>query len=79
MIITPRQCRMARAGLGLTLGQLARVSQVSVNTLRRFEDEGGVTMRTIGKVQRALALAGVTFAVSDTVSLPGGGSDAVAA
>jgi hypothetical protein len=70
MIITPRQCRMARAGLGLTLGELARISRVSVNTLRRFEDEGGVTTRTIAKVQAALLQAGVTFAVSDTVSLP---------
>ncbi|CAH2605467.1 protein of unknown function (plasmid) [Rhodovastum atsumiense] len=69
MIITPRQCRMARAGLGLTLCELACNAQVSVNTLRRFEDDGRVTMRTIVKVQAALLHAGAKFAVCDTVSL----------
>jgi hypothetical protein len=70
MHMTPRQCRMARAGLGWNLDVLARTAGVSVNTLRRLEDEGGVTMRTLAKVQATLQQAGVLFHAGDTVSLP---------
>lgn len=63
--MTPVQCRMARAGLGMTLGMLARVSGVSWKTIWRFETgqtrAHGVTIRC---VREALEKRGAV--ISDT-------------
>lgn len=61
MLISPAQCRMARAALGLSLRELAAAAGVSVNTLSRIEGEGNVTSRTLAKVQDILAQNGAVF------------------
>lgn len=61
MLISAAQCRMARAALGLSLRELAKVAGVSVNTLSRVESDGNVTSRTLAKVQHILAEQGVVF------------------
>lgn len=63
--MTPVQCRMARAGLGLTRGMLARISGVSWKTLWCFET--GQTRAhgvTIQRLREALETRGAI--ISDT-------------
>lgn len=62
--VTPEQCRMARAGLGLGVRELAESARVSVGTVSRFESGQGVPEMTVGLFQKALERAGVEF-VSD--------------
>lgn len=60
--MTPRQCKMARVGLGLTAAQLAQMASVGTATVNRFEGEQGRTIpSTITAMQRALEDAGVIF------------------
>lgn len=59
------QCRMARAGLGWSVRQLARRSGVSFTTISRFENGGGSHYSTVGKIQSALEAAGVKFLADD--------------
>ena len=75
MLISPAQCRMARAALGLSLRELAGAAGVSVNTLSRIEGDGNVTSRTLAKVQDILARNGAMFRRDGSVSigLPGKG------
>jgi transcriptional regulator with XRE-family HTH domain len=61
MLITASQCRMARAAIGLTLRELAKAADISVNTLSRIESEGNVTSRTLAKVQSILVRQGAVF------------------
>jgi transcriptional regulator with XRE-family HTH domain len=61
MIITPLQCRMARAALGLGLRELAAAAKVSADTVARFERGEDLKERTIEALQRALETAGVEF------------------
>ncbi|HWL84088.1 MAG TPA: helix-turn-helix transcriptional regulator [Roseomonas sp.] len=61
MLISAAQCRMARAALGLSLRELAKVAGVSVNTLSRVESDGNVTSRTLARVQHILSEQGVVF------------------
>ena len=62
------QLRMARAGLGLSLVQLSRLSGVALNNLRRAEDQvGPVTMReaNLERLLTALRGQGVSFLDAD--------------
>jgi transcriptional regulator with XRE-family HTH domain len=61
-MITPAQCRAARALLQWSQQQLADASNVGVTTVRQFE-LGGTDPRnaTLDVIVRALEEAGVTF------------------
>jgi transcriptional regulator with XRE-family HTH domain len=57
----PAQCKMARAGLGLGVRELADLAKVSTNTITRFEAGDELKPRTVEAIQRALEAAGVEF------------------
>ncbi|WP_244544590.1 helix-turn-helix domain-containing protein [Cohaesibacter marisflavi] len=59
--ITSEQCKMARAGLGLGVRELAELAKVSTNTVTRFERGEELKPRTIDALQSALESAGVEF------------------
>ena len=59
--MTPLQCRMARAGLGLSARQLATHARVSLNTVFRFEQGQDVLNSTVQKMRAALESAGAEF------------------
>lgn len=59
--MTPEQCRMARAGLGMSVRDLADRAQVSTNTISRLEAGDELKPRTVEAIQRALEEAGVIF------------------
>ncbi|HSM42680.1 MAG TPA: helix-turn-helix transcriptional regulator, partial [Afifellaceae bacterium] len=61
-LITPSQCRMARAALKIGVRDLAKMAGVSPMTITRFEtgQTGGYAM-TLQKLQSALEAAGVEF------------------
>jgi len=61
MLVTPEQCRMARAGLSLGVRELAESARVSVGTVSRFESGQGVPEMTVGLFQKALERAGAEF------------------
>jgi predicted transcriptional regulator len=62
VIITPEQCRMARAGLHMSQAELARRADVAPATIAEFE-KGRRTPydRTVRDIQRVLEEAGATF------------------
>ena len=61
-LISPEQCRMARAGIRLTAGLLAERAQVSKVTLSDFEKgKRSPHPRTIAAIRAALERAGVEF------------------
>lgn len=61
-LISPEQCRMARAGVGLTAGRLAERAQVSKVTLSDFEKgKRAPHPRTIAAIRVALESVGVEF------------------
>ncbi len=59
--MTPQQCRMARAGLGLGVRELAALANVSTNTIARLERGEALYPRTIEAIRGALEQAGVVF------------------
>ncbi len=59
--MTPEQSKMARAGLGMSVRDLAERAQVSTNTISRFEAGEELKPRTVEAIQRALEAAGVIF------------------
>ncbi len=71
-MITPAQCRMARAGLGLSNAELAEAAKVGVNTVSRFEQGGDPRRSSVEAMQRALEERGAVFLSADEVSLAGG-------
>lgn len=61
-LISPEQCRMARAGLGLTAGLVAERARISKVTLSDFEKGKRSTHpRTVAAIRTALERAGVEF------------------
>jgi transcriptional regulator with XRE-family HTH domain len=61
-MITPAQCRAARALLEWTQKQLAEAARVGVVTIRQFESSDTEPRRaTIDVIKRALEAAGVEF------------------
>lgn len=60
-MIRPEQLRMARAGLGWTLNDLAERAGVNPNTISRYEVGRDVLSGTLLKIEIALHDAGVTF------------------
>jgi DNA-binding XRE family transcriptional regulator len=78
-MITPAQCRAARAWLRWTLDDLAAKSRVSKATLHNFEKETRVPHdRTLTDIRRALEEAGVepvfdgAVGIGIRVARPGG-------
>lgn len=66
MVITPAQCRMARAALRIGVRDLAAKSGVSAMTITRFENEAsGGQSETLRKIQSALEEMGVEFTNGD--------------
>lgn len=57
--MTPEQCKMARAGLGLGVRELAAMAKVSTNTVTRFERGERLGERTVDAIRQALEAAGV--------------------
>jgi transcriptional regulator with XRE-family HTH domain len=55
------QCKMARAALGLGVRELADLSEVSADTVVRFEKGDELRPRTISAIRAALEAAGVIF------------------
>ncbi len=63
-MMTPEQCRMARAGLSISTRELADSARVSVSTITRFEAGQAVPPMTVGLFQKALERLGVDFVVN---------------
>lgn len=59
------QCKMARAALGLGVRELARLAEVSVDTVSRLERGEDLMPRTIAAIRTALEQAGVIFIDQD--------------
>jgi transcriptional regulator with XRE-family HTH domain len=61
-MLTPRQCRMARAGLRWTLDEVARRAGVSRVTVSRFElEQAAANPSTMTVIRQAFEKAGVEF------------------
>jgi transcriptional regulator with XRE-family HTH domain len=61
-MITPAQCRMARAALQWSLRDLAERSQVNHVTINRFEiGQAASNPSTLAAIRQALEAAGVEF------------------
>lgn len=60
-MMTPEQCRMARAGLSIGVRELAESARVSIGTVTRFEAGQGVPEMTVRLFQKALERAGAEF------------------
>jgi hypothetical protein len=68
-IITPRQSRMARAALDLSLPKLNKVSGLGINTVSRFEGGAGMLATTMEKLSRFYQEQGLEFPDTRTVRL----------
>jgi len=69
-MISSVQSKMARAGLGWTIGQLAANANVGTATVARFETGKGETIpATLAAIQRALEAAGIEFLPDNGVRL----------
>ena len=55
------QCFLAREALGWTMSHLARVAEVSPQSVARFERGGTMKASTLEAIQRTLEEAGVNF------------------
>ena len=62
--MTPEQCRAARAWIGWSQGDLAKLAGVSLSTVRDFELEKRVPIQaTLGAMRAELEKAGFGFQV----------------
>lgn len=69
---TPEQIRMARAGLGISVRELAEASGVAESTILRFESgKGGMQTGTLTRIRDALEADGVLFIDADDAIGPG--------
>ena len=59
--MSPEQCKMARAGLGLGVRDLAALADVSTNTITRLERGEELKEGTLVAIQKALEDTGVDF------------------
>ncbi len=75
--MTPKQCRMARAGLGIRGHDLSKLSGISMNTISGFErDEKRPHKQTIDALKAAfLATNRVRFEKEDGVFVTSGSFD----
>jgi transcriptional regulator with XRE-family HTH domain len=69
MILTPRLCRAARAGLNWTQGDLAKRAVISTSTVNDFEREiSKPHTTTLEELRRVLTEAGVHFVSKRTLT-----------
>ena len=61
----PLQCKMARAGLNWSAGDLARKAGVDDAIVTRFETDGTVKSEDLGRLFDALELGGAVFTAQD--------------
>jgi transcriptional regulator with XRE-family HTH domain len=64
-ILTAAQCRMARAALQWSLGELAQRSKIHANTIGRLEGGGSSTASTQTLLRSVFGAAGVEFTNGD--------------
>jgi len=55
------QCRMARAGLQLSVRELAEMARVSPTTISKLERGEALYSRTVDAIRAALEAAGIEF------------------
>lgn len=60
-MISAQQLRMARAGLGWTLVDLAEKASVNPNTISRYEGGRDILASKVRKIEGALREAGIQF------------------
>jgi transcriptional regulator with XRE-family HTH domain len=60
-LVTPIQCRMARAALGLGVRELAALAKAAPGTIARFEAGRTLHHRTVAAIRIALEKAGIEF------------------
>lgn len=60
-LMTPTQCRMARAALEWSTIDLARAAEVGPTTVNRFETGKDARISTVEKLRSALEAGGITF------------------
>lgn len=71
-MLEPCQVRMARAGLKISVRELAVISGVADSTILRFESGRGAILTTnMSRIQQALDQAGVVFIAADASGGPG--------
>lgn len=70
--MTPIQCKMARAALGLSSDEFHKKSKVAFMTVSRFENGKNINIDNLKKMETALEEMGITFISQDEVSLNGG-------
>lgn len=71
-MLEPCQVRMARAGLKISVRELAAISGVADSTILRFESGRGAILTTnMSRIQQALEQAGVVFIAADASGGPG--------
>jgi transcriptional regulator with XRE-family HTH domain len=66
--MTPAQCKMARAALGLGMRELAQRAKVSPNTISRFERGEELRARNVDAIQASLERSGVMF-ISENIGV----------
>ena len=64
--MTASQCRMARAGLGISVRELAKAAKVSTNTVTRLEAGEALKERTVDAICAALEAMGAEFTNGET-------------
>ena len=69
MRITPEHCKMARAGLGLSVKDLSEKAEVGLNTVIRFENGADTRSSSIDKIQIALEALGAEFSNGDAIGV----------
>lgn len=65
--MTPAQLRMARAGLRISVRELADLAGVTANTVSRYENGKDAMASTVQSMKRALELAGAVFLTENGV------------
>jgi DNA-binding transcriptional regulator YiaG len=63
--MNPTQCRMARAAIGLSIAEFAKLANVSTNTVVRFEGDEELKAATVEQMTLAFLQQGVIFEYDD--------------
>ena len=70
-MMRPPHLRMARAGLGWTLKELADRAGVNLNTVSRYEAGREVLTGTVDRIETVLEAQGIVFLYEDAAHGPG--------
>ena len=69
-MLTPTQCKMARAALDWGVRELAAAADINVNTVTRFESGKKANVSTQKLIKQAFEAVGVQFTNDDGVIPP---------